>query len=169
MKSIIADMADASDRVLKFVLILLMSILVLSISWQVVSRYFLRDPSSWTEELARFALIWAGLLGAVYAYRTRAHVGIDILARKLQHQGRRRLEVVSAVCVIGFSLAVMVIGGGNLVLLTVELEQTSAALGLQIAWVYAIIPACGVLLILYAAYDIAHPRNDVPAHHEAAE
>ena len=169
MKSVVANIAAASDRVLKFLLIVLMSVLVLSISWQVASRYFLRDPSSWTEELARFALIWAGLLGAVYAYRTHAHVGIDLLARHLQPPGRRLLEMVSAICVIVFSLAVILIGGGNLVLLTAELEQTSAALGIQMAWVYAVIPVCGVLLILYALYDIAHPRADVPTRHEAAE
>tara|TARA_R110002049_G_scaffold73329_27_gene189697 strand:- start:393 stop:902 length:510 start_codon:yes stop_codon:yes gene_type:complete len=160
---------DSVDRLLKLALILLMSVLVLSITWQVASRYFLRDPSSWTEELARFALIWAGLLGAVYAYRTHAHVGIDILATRLSPVGRRRLEVISAICVIAFSASVIIVGGSNLVALTARLEQTSAALGVQMAWVYAIIPVCGILLVLYALYNIAHPVDDIPTQHEAAE
>ena len=163
MKSALERIIDFVDRPLKFALILLMSVLVLSTAWQVASRYFLREPSSWTEELARFALIWAGLLGAVYAYRTHAHAGIDILPIKASPSGRRRLEIISATCVIVFSIVVMVGGGGNLVALTARVEQTSAALGVQMALVYAIIPVCGALLALYALDRAMRPPDDVPA------
>ena len=168
MKSPVKRIIDRVDRLLKFALILLMSVLILSIAWQVASRYFLRDPSSWTEELARFALIWAGLLGAVYAYRTNAHVGINILSLKASPAGRRRLEIISAICVIVFSI-IVIVGGGNLVALTARLEQTSAALGIQMSLVYAIIPICGVLLAFYALCNITHPADDFPARRETAE
>lgn len=169
MKVVIGTVADSCDRILKLALIFLMTVLVLTISWQVTSRYLMGDPSSWTEELARFALIWAGFFGAVYAYRTRAHVGIDILARKLSNRGRRVLEVVSPACVIAFSLTVVVVGGSSLVLLTAELEQRSAALGIQMSLVYAVIPISGSLLVLYAISNIVHRAGDPPAHHEASE
>lgn len=169
MKSPVERIIDSVDRLLKLALILLLSVLVLSIVWQVASRYFFRDPSSWTEELARFALIWAGLLGAVYAYRTHAHVGIDILSSRVSPVGRRRLEIVSAICVMVFSTIVTVVGGGNLVALTARLEQTSAALGVQMAWVYAIIPVSGVLLVFYALCNIARSSADTPTRREAAE
>lgn len=164
MRKTIAILAGTSDRLLRFVLIALMSILVLSITWQVASRYLLRAPSSWTEELARFTLIWAGLLGAVYAYRTRAHVGIDILAQKLSRVGRRRLQVISGLCVITLAVPVIVIGGTNLVLITAQLKQTSAALGVEMAWVYAVIPLSGALFTLYALFNIVHPEDSPPAH-----
>lgn len=169
MKNVIGLIADASDRILRLALIVLMTVLVLTIIWQVASRYFLGDPSSWTEELARFTLIWAGLLGAAYSYRTNAHVGIDILAGKLSNRGRRALEVVTAVCVIVFSLTVIVAGGSSLVMLTAELEQTSAALGVQMSCVYAVIPLSGALLTFYALFNIVHPIDHLPAHHEAGE
>lgn len=169
MKSSLTRVVGTCDSVLRATLAALMTLLVVCISWQVVSRYFLQDPSSWTEELARFALIWAGLLGAVYAYRTRAHVGIDILAGKLSPSGRRKLDVISALSVIAFSIPVIVIGGSNLVMLTAELEQTSAALGVSVSWVYAVIPLSGALLTLYAIYNLAHPSGQLPDHHEAAE
>jgi TRAP-type C4-dicarboxylate transport system permease small subunit len=169
MKTLIGLVADASDRILRLALIVLMTVLVLTITWQVASRYFLGDPSSWTEELARFTLIWAGLLGAAYAYRTNAHVGIDILAGKLSNRGRRVLEVITAVCVIVFSLAVIVGGGSSLVMLTAELEQTSASLGVQMSSVYAVIPLSGVLLTFYALVNIVEPVDHSPAHQEAGE
>lgn len=144
----------AVDALLRAALIMLMAVLVLSTAWQVTSRYVLQDPSSWTEELARFALIWAGLLGAVYAYRTHAHVSIDLFGPRLSSSGRRRLGRLVAACVAGFALAVPVTGGANLVLVSAELAQTSAALGVRMAWVYAVIPVSGVLLALAAACEI---------------
>jgi len=168
MKRTVATLVHACDSLLRFALIALMGVLVLSITWQVTSRYFLRDPSSWTEELARFTLVWAGLLGAVYAYRTHAHVGIDILAEKLSGAGRRRLETLTALCVIAFAVPVIVVGGTNLVLITAELKQTSAALGIQMAWVYAVIPLSGILLSLYAIFNMVDAGDAPAARGEAA-
>ena len=53
------------DRVLRWALIALAVAMIATVSWQVISRYALRAPSSLTEEIARFQLIWLGLLGAV--------------------------------------------------------------------------------------------------------
>ena len=36
----------------------------MGVSWQVISRYLLAAPSSWTEEVARFLMIWVTFLGA---------------------------------------------------------------------------------------------------------
>ncbi|SLN70114.1 TRAP transporter small permease [Oceanibacterium hippocampi] len=41
------------------------------VSIQVVARYILREPPTWTEELARFAMVWGGLLGATVAYKSQ--------------------------------------------------------------------------------------------------
>lgn len=38
---------------------------------QVVARYIFFSPPSWTEELARYCMIWAGLLGATVSYYRR--------------------------------------------------------------------------------------------------
>lgn len=40
--------------------------------WQVIARYLLTSPPSWTEELARYSMVWAGMLGASCAFRDRS-------------------------------------------------------------------------------------------------
>ena len=55
------------DRWLSYALMLLMAVSALNVLWQVFTRFILQDPSSYTEELARFLLVWIGLLGASYA------------------------------------------------------------------------------------------------------
>ena len=138
------------DTLLKNVLIVLMVALVAAVSWQVISRYVFASPSSWTEEVARFLMIWIGLLGAAYAFRTRVHLGLDLLPKKLMGRSAEILKLFTLLVVMAFSVSVLIIGGGNLVALTWELRQYSAVLGLPIAFVYSVIPTAGVLICLYA-------------------
>ena len=139
------------DRFLRIALALLMTAMVGSVVWQVLSRYLFVVPAAWTEELARFLLIWIGMLGAAYAYRQGSHLGIDLLAEKLKESGKQRLHsVVHIVCLL-FAASVLVVGGGSLVSMTWELKQYSAAMGLPIAYVYSVIPASGVLISVFAA------------------
>ncbi len=143
-------------------LVLLMLALVSAVTWQVASRYLLRDPSPWTEELARYLLVWIGLFGAACAYRTRAHMGIDLLAQKVGPRGRARLQATSAFAVLAFALPVMVVGGISLVQLTWELRQYSAALGVPMAAVYSAIPLSGAIIVIYALQDMADPLGENP-------
>jgi len=143
------------DAVLQRVLALLMLLLVSCVTWQVVSRYLLGDPSSWTEELARYLLVWIGLLGAAFAYGCRAHMAIDLLEGRLGERGRALLRALIAALVLVFALLVTVLGGSSLVALTWELKQESAAMGVPMAMVYTVIPLSGLLIALYAIADIA--------------
>ncbi len=138
------------DALLTNVLIGLMLALVASVSWQVISRYVFSSPSSWTEELARFLMIWVGLLGAAYAFRTGVHLGLDLLPKKLTGRSAEILKLFTLGAIILFSVSVLVIGGSKLVGLTWELRQYSAVMGLPMAFVYSVIPATGALICVYA-------------------
>jgi len=138
------------DKSLKALVAACMALMVVVVTWQVVSRYALGDPSQWTEEVARMLLIWVGLLGGVYAYREKAHLGLDLLHQRVGDAGKRRLDVISDVVCGLFALTVLVIGGGALVQLTWELKQTTAALGIPMAWVYSVLPLSGVLIVVYS-------------------
>lgn len=150
MKAIITPL----DVILRWALVALSIFMVLTVTWQVFSRYALRAPSSLTEEIARFQLIWLGLLGAVYTFRNRMHVGIDLLVAPLKGKKRLAAELVSLISVLVFAILILIYGGGRLVQLTHELNQTSGALGVRISYVYSIIPISGVLMCIYAFHYI---------------
>jgi len=141
-------------RILEILLIVMMSAMVLDVLWQVFTRFVLKDPSSFSEELAGFLLIWIGLLGAVYALHKRSHLGIDILTRRLS--GRRRVisEVMIYTVVILFAFFVMVIGGVRLVSLTLRLRQISPAMSIPMGYIYTVLPLSGILFIYYSAAGI---------------
>jgi len=141
----------ALERTLAGVLVALMGVAVVNVLWQVFSRFVLNDPSSMTEELARYLLIWISLLGGAYAVGRRLHPAIDLLAGSLAGSLRTRQWRLVHVTILMFAVGVMVVGGLRLVTLTLSLGQTSAAMGIPLGYVYLALPVSGAIISWYAA------------------
>lgn len=142
------------DRLLGGAVAAVMGVLILDVLWQVFTRFVLRDPSPFTDELARYLLIWVGLLGAAYVTGQRQHLAIDLLPNRLSGRAGRAghaLGVLIEVTVLAFAVGVMVVGGTRLVALTLTLGQTSAALRIPLGYVYTVLPVSGLLIAFYSA------------------
>ena len=137
------------DKLLELALIFLMGANVLNVLWQVFTRFVLRDPSSFTEELARYLLIWVGLLGASYAAGKKMHLAIDVVLQALKKKTKIWAEIIIQVFILLFSLFVMLIGGLRLVTITLTLNQISAALQVKLGYVYMVLPLSGLLIMFY--------------------
>ncbi len=137
-------------KVLSIILIILMAVMVIDVTWQVFTRFVIKNPSGFTEELAGFLLIWIGLLGASYAYRIKAHLGIDILTVRLTGVKRQTSEILVSVIVFLFALFILVIGGLRLVDITFTLKQISPSIGIPMGYVYSVLPITGILFMYYS-------------------
>jgi TRAP-type C4-dicarboxylate transport system permease small subunit len=142
------------NRCIEFMLIAIFALLVLDVLWQVFGRYVLNQSFSFTEEFARFALIWLSILGAAYLSGKREHLTMDFLIKKLTPQKRKRRMQIIEILMFLFALIVMVVGGGNLVYTTLYLGQVSPAMNISLGFVYAIVPLSGLLMMFYAIYNI---------------
>ncbi len=140
------------NKVIETILAILMGVLTLDVLWQVFTRYVLNDPSPWSEELARFLLIWVSILGAAYVSGRREHIAIDLLQQKSSPENKRKIQVVVDIIIILFALFVLVIGGYNLVQITIS--QTSSSLQIPLGIIYLIIPISGILIIFYSVADL---------------
>ena len=148
------------DKLLGWLVTIFMGILVINVLWQVASRFLLGDPSSFTDELAGYLLIWVGLLGAAYATGQKQHLAIDLLSAKLSDKGKKLQTFFINIIIAVFALVVLVIGGGNLVFITFYLGQISSALQIPVGYVYVVLPLSGLFIIYYAVVDmIVATRN----------
>ena len=147
-------LTDSITRILSIVLVFLIAVMVLDVTWQVFTRFILKDPSEYTEELAGFLLIWIGLLGAGYAYCVKAHLGIDVLTARLSGVKRHISEILVSGIVFLFALFILVVGGWRLVVLTFTLKQISPVMGIPIGYVYLVLPLTGILFMYYSVYFI---------------
>ena len=139
------------DKALELLAMIVMAVLVLDVLWQVFTRYVLKSPSTWTEELATFLLVWVALLGSAVALNRGAHLGIDYFVHKLDRVTQVYVEMFVFFCIATFSMTVMVLGGIDLVRTTLSLEQKSPALGWQMGYVYLSVPISGAFMVLYSA------------------
>lgn len=147
---------DKTNRFLEIMLIAIFAVLVFDVLFQVFSRYILNTSFSWTEELARFSLIWLSILGAAYLNAKREHLSMDFLYRKLSTSSKKKMSILIEVFIFLFALVVMVIGGMNLVYTTLHLGQLSGTLRIPLGYVYAIFPLCGVLIMCFSVYHISN-------------
>ena len=159
-RALLTRIVDHVERALGWLLVLLMGVMVIDVTWQVVSRFLLGAPSSFTEELAGFLLIWIGVLGAAYCFRTRSHLGIDLLVARLRGRARRTATITAHALVAAFALSTMVIGGVFLVRLAFQLNQISAAMGIRVGFVYLALPLAGVLITAFSIESIAKALAD---------
>lgn len=143
------------NRIIEVVLVAIFALLVLDVLWQVFGRYVLNQSFSFTEEFARFALIWLAILGAAYLNGKRDHLSMDYLLQKLSPEKlAKRMQIIEVLMFI-FALVVMVIGGGNLVYTTLYLGQVSPAMHVSLGYVYSIVPISGLLIMFYSIYNIS--------------
>ncbi len=138
------------DRILEFIVISVIAILTLDVLWQVFTRFAMKNPSKWTEELAVFMLIWVAMLGSAVAFERGAHLGIDYFAGKLPERIRVYGECFALLAVAAFAFCVMILGGIDLVSSTLELDQISPALGVKVGYVYTAVPISGFFILFYS-------------------
>lgn len=154
-------LCDVVHAALGRALVVLVSVMALTVAWQVSSRLLARlcltmdwpvliQPSRWTEELAGFQLSWVALLGAAWVLREGAHPGLDLVYRQLGPGLRRGADALGATLIALFSVVVLVYGGLRLVFMTQQLGQRTAALDWPMAAVYSVVPVAGALLTLFA-------------------
>jgi len=135
-------------------LVFLFGLLVIDVLWQVLSRYFLKGSYSFTEELARFLLIWLSVLGAAYLNARREHLSMDFIYDKLSKRKQFYLSVFGEGVIFLFAFLVMLVGGSNLVYTTMRLEQLSGTLQIPLGYVYSILPLSGFLIMCFSVYHI---------------
>ena len=146
---------NKTNLFLEKALIVIFALLVLDVLFQVFSRYVLGTSFTWTEEFARFSLIWLTILGAAYLNGKREHLSMDFLYQKFSLVNKRKASILIEVLIFLFALIVMVIGGINLVYTTLHLEQLSGTLRIPLGYIYAIMPFSGLLIMCYSIYHIS--------------
>ncbi len=144
---------NSLNAILEKILVVILGIMVINVSWQVFSRYVLANPSSFTDELARYLMVWLGVIGTAYVSGKKLHVAIDILPDKLSPKRQVRLKKIVNLIIAFFATMIFVIGGSNLVYLSYILGQKSAALQIPLYVVYLCIPFSGLCIVFFKMCD----------------
>ena len=144
-------------RALEILAIVVATALVLDVVWGVVTRAMPGGQAKWTEELARFLLIWVSMLGGALAFRRREHLGIDFLVMSMHSDVNHGLQVLKHGIVCVTAAAVFLYGGFRIVSDALIAQQTTPALGWKMGCVYAAVPLAGVFILLFSLEEMLSP------------
>ncbi|MBD8014616.1 TRAP transporter small permease [Planococcus wigleyi] len=127
-----------------FTMILLV-IMVLLVFFQIVSRAMFSTSFSWTNELARYMMVWLAFLGGGIAFQHNAHIGIEAIVERFSVRWQKFIQLAVMVICISFFIILIVTG---LEFTTSSMTQSSPALNIPMGLVYLALPISGILQIL---------------------
>jgi len=147
------------DSILEKLVLLILVLMLASVVWQVFSRFILKNPSTITDEVSSFSLIWVGLLGAAYAAGKNLHLAIDLIPEDLVKKRQNLFNGIVFISVAVFAFTVMIIGGFRLVQLSFQFGQTSATLEIPLGFIYMVVPISGILICYYSIDTLLNLRK----------
>ncbi|WP_163537495.1 TRAP transporter small permease [Gracilibacillus sp. YIM 98692] len=140
------------DRTILSVASFLLIILVIGALWQVFSRYVLSTPSTFTNELLGFLLVWTSLLGASYAFGSNQHLAITFFRDKFKGKRKQIITMINDLFILFFAIIVLIDGGMDAV--STAMTQTTPILGITTGYVYLIVPITGAIIVLYKLLEV---------------
>lgn len=121
-------------------------------AWQVIARYILNNPSTMSEEIIRYMLIWFTLLAAAYVFGQNKHIAILFIRESMPHKMQVFLTYLSQITILLTVVVVFLYGGVKITMLTIP--QIAPATGISMGFVYTALPVSGVIILFYTIYNI---------------
>ena len=157
----LADQAGQMvNRVIDAIVAVLIALMVLDVGIGVVFRYLLNNPLSWTEELARYLMIWAAALAIAAAVFRREHIGFTLLIDMVPPTARRVFILVFDLIILIFFAVLFIFG---LKFFITGLAQNTMSLGVTMAVAYAAVPVAASIAIVQTLFlairDVFDPTH----------
>ncbi len=143
------------NKVCTYIIGFLLTVITVVLFIQVVARYVFSTGTFWSDELARYSMVWLVLVGAAVAVREKSLMNVDVL-ESLFPKSRVILNIFQSITILVYSAFILYIGFGTLELVS---AQRSPNMGLSMSFVYAALPVAAVLLILHAIVNLFYRKD----------
>ncbi|MCC5959432.1 MAG: TRAP transporter small permease [Rhodobacteraceae bacterium] len=142
---------DGVNWLVGWLLASLLLVMTVLITWQVFARYVMGNSLTFSEEVARFCLVWMTMLGAAYAYRRGSLIAVELLQGMGGPGFRRSLRISIA---LASALFAWVLLNEGLNITERVVNQTAPSTRVSMAWPYAAMPAGAGLVLLNALANV---------------
>ena len=118
---------------------------------EVVCRYLISASLTWSEELARYSLVWITFLGAGMAFKRGAHMGLAAMVKTFSPKSQVVVKLLTLFVTIGFLIIVTLKG---IELAFFNLDQHSPAMGLPMGIIYFAIPTGCLIMLVHVVKEL---------------
>ncbi len=133
------------DTVMRFLMAVAMAALVLGGTWQIVSRWILGNPSTFTDEFLRYMLIIASMLGSAYCFYRDEHLSLELVTDRVHGVAAVILQVFIELAILFFVCYVFIYGGWKL---AANATNISSVMHIPMKYMYMIEPIAGVFIVV---------------------
>lgn len=165
MRAALIALSDALHAATRLIALVMLTVLVGAVTLQVVARYGFSAPPVWTEEAARYAMIWVGLMGAAMSFKARFDPAL--FTPKTGPRGQIALRALQSATVLIFVAPVLwycVIGTNGTFarsFLGRAIRSTSGAMDLPMIWVATAVPLAFTIILIHLAARWAGDTRDL--------
>jgi TRAP-type C4-dicarboxylate transport system permease small subunit len=146
---VIRNYIDKFTEVLSSCILALMTVLV---TWQVITRFVLKNPSTITEALAKYLFLWLVLITSAYVIGKREHMAIEFFVNRFSKKTQIVLGIITEIVILLFVAIVLTYGGGFIA--TNAMTQMDSALPVPVGVIYMALPVSGILSVFYSLCNI---------------
>ena len=145
-----SKLLDKLNLLIEYIVCLLLAVMVVTVFLQVIFRFVIHSSLPWSEELARYILVWLSFLGASIGVRRKAHIGVAAITNLLKGVWRRGVSILVPLFATVFFLFLTIYGYR---ILKVVFYQLSPAMEISMAIPYSAVCVSSVLMVLYSVDD----------------
>lgn len=133
------------DKALEALLILMFVSMFIVVLIQVFTRFIMNNPASWTEEVARYLMVWMSFLGAGVGLKYGLHMSLGIVTDRLSGMAS---TIVRILCVLLTLLVGVIIAYFGFRYMMVGKERVSMALQFPMIYAFAVMPFGGAVILM---------------------
>jgi TRAP-type C4-dicarboxylate transport system permease small subunit len=158
MRRMIIGLSNGVHQAVRRIAVLAVCLMFCTVMIQIIARYVFFAPPVWTEDVARYAMVWTGLLGATLSFKTRADaVLMESVFPARPHVLGRLSEAIQSAAVLTFVLPVVYFcfmglkGGLAKGYLARQSGLTADTLGIPMVWISVSVPLSMIIILLHLA------------------
>lgn len=133
------------NRLIGWALAALLLVMTILIFWQVFARFVVGRPLYFSDEIARFAMIWLTFIGAGYAYRKGLMISVDIV---LEFAGPRISRLFRILIILASALFAFILAKYGFELVGRVASQTAPSTRISMMWPYLAVPVGGIVILV---------------------
>lgn len=156
MQHFIISTSDRLHLIIRRVAVFAVCVMFLTVVVQIIARYVFSSPPVWTEDVARYAMVWTGLLGATLSFKKRSDaVLMDSVFPKRPHYLGFLAEAIQSAAVLIFVLPVVYFcfiglrGGFAKGYLARQSGLTADTLGIPMVWISVAVPLSMIIILIH--------------------
>jgi len=151
LRQISGKLSLLSEKAVYYTLVVMMIVMTLTVIVQVFLRYVFSFSLSWSEEVARYLMIWVAFLGGSLALQKGLHIGVELFLVRVSSKTRRWVSILSKMFILIFLIYLTI--GGIKITWAVR-DQSSPALLFSMAYAYLSAPVGGFFMALQTIHSL---------------